>query len=255
MPTIPVELLPVFFVIAMLHSSVGLAGGTTYTAVLALIGTPLAIIPFFAMGLNVLVASMASATFALHQYVHRQLVLACLLGSIPMVILGAQVQLPAFWFYAVLVLMLAVGMLRLAFNPLENSTLRPLTPPTLLMVVGLSAVLGFVSGSVGIGGGICLVPLLIFLRLASTKAAAATGALFILCNSGVGLLTKLLTFDPPSSAALNSFASLAGVVIVGGLLGAWLGAKQWQATMLQRVLASVMGVALVLLVVKMGSLP
>ena len=89
--------------------------------------------------------------------------------------------------------------------------------PTPLLAVSLGAALGFLSGIVGIGGGIFLAPMLYFLRAGSAIHIASTASLFILINSIAGLIGQIQKYDfspiPPERWLLPL------VVLVGGQIG------------------------------------
>ena len=107
----------------------------------------------------------------------------------------------------------------------------------------LGAILGFIAGTMGIGGGIYLVPLIIVLGLASEKQAAAAGAVFVLLNSTAGLAARLQrgVFD------LELMLSLVGAVILGGFIGSHFGAPRFRPRTIQKMLGSVTLIAIILL--------
>ncbi|NNF03059.1 MAG: TSUP family transporter, partial [Rhodothermales bacterium] len=107
----------------------------------------------------------------------------------------------------------------------------------------LGAMLGFLAGVVGIGGGIYLVPLIVILGLGEMKEAAAAGAVFILINSTAGLIARAGAFEFPTDIILPLGLS----VLVGGLLGSWLGATRNSARALQRILGVIILAAIILL--------
>ena len=112
-----------------------------------------------------------------------------------------------------------------------------------VFILGLGAVLGFVAGAVGIGGGIYLVPLIIMFGLGSEKEAAAAGAMFIWVNSLAGVIARSQsgTFDA------DFIMPLAGAVIVGGFGGSYLGAVRFDANTIQKVMGAVVIVAVIFL--------
>ncbi len=107
----------------------------------------------------------------------------------------------------------------------------------------LGAILGFIAGTMGIGGGIYLVPLIIVLGLASEKQAAAAGAVFVLLNSTAGLAARLQrgVFD------LELMLSLVGAVILGGFIGSHFGSRRFRPRTIQKMLGSVTLIAIILL--------
>ena len=111
------------------------------------------------------------------------------------------------------------------------------------MIVFLGAILGFVAGSVGIGGGIYLVPLIIMFGLGSEKEAAATGATFIWFNSLAGVIARLQS----GTIDTDFILPLTGAVMVGGFTGSYLGAVRYNAKTIQNVMGFVVIIAIVVL--------
>jgi hypothetical protein len=127
---------------------------------------------------------------------------------------------------------------RLLWRPKEAGTTRPLT---LAWALPVGAVLGLLSGLVGVGGGIFLTPLLLMAGWARAKVAAAVSAPFILLNSLAGLLGWWGQGQGwPSPAFL---APLLLAAIVGGSLGGWLGSRCLAPEGIKRALAVVLLVA------------
>ena len=110
-------------------------------------------------------------------------------------------------------------------------------------MVGLGAILGFVAGSVGIGGGIYLVPLIVMFDLGSEKEAAAAGTIFIWVNSLAGVFARAQagTFD------IDFILPLIGAVIAGGLAGSYLGSFKFQAETIQKIMGTVIIFAIIFL--------
>jgi uncharacterized membrane protein YfcA len=103
----------------------------------------------------------------------------------------------------------------------------------------VGGVLGLLAGLTGTGGGIFLTPLMILMRWAPTKAAAATSVVFILGNSIAGLLGNLsATRSFPSFALI-----LAAAAIIGGAAGSYLGSQRFSPVLIKRLLAAVLIVA------------
>ncbi len=107
----------------------------------------------------------------------------------------------------------------------------------------LGAILGFVSGTVGIGGGIYLVPLIILFGLGTEQEAAASGAAFILLNSMAGLVARFQR----GAVSLELMLPLVLAVLAGGFLGSRLGAMRFNPLTIQKILGLVVILALLLL--------
>lgn len=112
------------------------------------------------------------------------------------------------------------------------------------------ALIGVLSGVVGIGGGVFLTPLIVLCKWAPAKTAAAISALFIVVNSIAGLIGRFY------SGQLDGHIDPLLVVsaFLGGLLGSYLGARKLSEHVLRVVLAFVLVVAAGKLVLISGAL-
>jgi uncharacterized membrane protein YfcA len=117
----------------------------------------------------------------------------------------------------------------------EHATQAPNTS----VALGTGAGLGFMAGLTGTGGGIFLTPLLLLMRWAPAKQAAAVSALFILVNSIAGLAGNWA-----STRSLPSFAWILLIAAgVGGVLGSYLGSWRFNSVLIKRFLAAVLLIA------------
>lgn len=221
---------------ATLYSSVGHAGASGYIAAMVLFGVATPVIKPSALVLNILVACIASFRFAKAAQVPSRLLALLSIGSIPAAFLGGWVALPSYIYEPLLAACLILAALRLIFSEGEVSK-RP--HPPLWALISLGALLGFVSGLTGIGGGIFLSPILILTGWENPRRAAGTAAPFILLNSIAGLLGHASSVQhiPPQVALL------APVVLIGGSLGSALAVKKLSFPALKKLLALVMLVA------------
>lgn len=233
-----------FFVVALAYSSVGLGGGSSYTALLAIAGYSPATIPMVSLTLNLIVTSIGSYNFIRHKHANFRIVAPFLLSSIPMAYLGGALQLPQELFYWLLLVALLFTAARIYFW--KGGTLHPGPGRTGKTVVSLvaGAVLGMVAGITGIGGGIFLVPLVIMLGLGSIKEAAACGAVFIWLNSLAGLLSRLQY----NAIDLVEYVPLFVAVILGGSLGSLLGSSRLSRNAMEKILGVIVLVAIAFLV-------
>ncbi len=115
-----------------------------------------------------------------------------------------------------------------------------------IFIFVLGAILGFIAGTVGIGGGIYLVPLIIMFGLGSEKEAAAAGALFIWMNSLAGVIARSQagSFDP------DFILPLACAVFIGGFSGSYFGSSKFEAKTVQEVMGAVIIIAIIFLLRK-----
>lgn len=201
-------------------------------------------IPTIALTLNVVVTSLVVVNYWRHGHTDIRLILPFIVSSVPMAYLGGalSVSRPAFqWLLFVTLGFVAV---RLYFWNDVRFRLQLKNPQILILSLVLGGVLGFVAGTVGIGGGIYLVPLIIMLGLASEKRAAAAGGSFVWINSVAGLLSRTQrgTFD----AAI--VLPLVGAVVVGGFVGSWKGAGLLKPKTIHRTLGVIVILAIIYLV-------
>jgi uncharacterized protein len=224
------------FVIAFLYSSVGHAGASGYIAVMSLFSLAPAVIRPTALVLNILVACIGTFQFWRAGHFSWRLFWPFAVLAIPLAFLGGYLNLPAHIFKVVVGIVLLLSALRFFWRPSEDVVAQEPSRPA---AISIGAGLGLLAGLTGTGGGIFLTPLLLVMRWARTKSAAAVSALFILVNSAAGLLGNL-----SSTKRFPSFAiALALAAIAGGTAGSYLGSKRFDHTIIKRLLAIVLLIA------------
>lgn len=240
---IPIMLLGIIFaVVAFLYASVGLGGGSSYTALLAIFGASTATIPMVSLTLNVLVSTIGSIVFLSKKHARIRLIVPFLITSIPMAFVGGMLHLPKRIFYLVLLASLAFATIRIYF-PKETKPLPLDNRGKFFLALGCGAILGLVAGIAGIGGGVYLVPLILLLGLGTAKEAAACGAFFIWVNSIAGLAARLQY----NSIDLVPYLPLIVCVLSGGLMGSMMGAQRFNPRTMQKILGTILLVAILFL--------
>jgi uncharacterized membrane protein YfcA len=239
-----------FFLVAFLYSSVGLGGGSSYTAIMALFGINTIAIPMISLSLNIFVTTVGSYNFLRNSHGKFKLIFPFLLSSIPAAYLGGAIKLPKDYFYFILLISLIFVVLRIYFWQNTTFQLNLTKTGKLLISLFTGALLGLIAGIVGIGGGIYLVPLIIMLGLGSQKEAAACGAVFIWLNSVSGLVSRLQynTID------FTSYLPLIVAVLAGGFAGSFLGSFKLSPKALEKILGSVIIIAIIFLCKKILTL-
>lgn len=232
-----------FFIVALAYSSVGLAGGSSYTAIMVLLGFGAATIPLLSLLFNLLVSSLASYHFIKQKHLRLKLILPFLLSSMPMAWFGGTLHISPLVFQWLLFFSLFAVILRIYFwkNTAFQLSLNPWQQGWLSLLTG--AVLGLLAGIVGIGGGIFLVPVILVFGLGSIKEAAACGAVFICLNSLAGIASRLQYHD----VELYRYLPMLLAVIVGGILGSRMGAAKLSPQKMEKILGSIVIVALLFL--------
>ncbi len=241
--TSPYFLTVLFFLVALTYSSVGLGGGSSYTALMAVLGVSTLAIPLISLSLNLFVTTIGSFNYIRNRHARIKLVLPFLISSIPMAYLGGSLKLSKEIFYWILLISLVFVALRIYFW--QNTTIKLNITQNGKIILSLIAgsILGLVAGIVGIGGGIYLVPLIILLGLGSAKEAAACGAIFIWLNSCSGLISRLQY----NSIDLTNYIPLIAAVIAGGTLGSFMGSFKFSPKTMEKVLGAVIIAAIIFL--------
>ena len=241
--TSPYFLAALFFLVAFTYSSVGLGGGSSYTALMAVFGVSTLAIPMVSLSLNLFVTSVGSFNYIRNRHARIKLVLPFLISSIPMAYLGGSLQLPKEIFYWILLISLVFVALRIYFW--KNTTIKLNIDQNGKIMISLLAgsILGLLAGIVGIGGGIYLVPFIIILGLGTGKEAAACGAIFIWLNSLSGLVSRLQY----NSIDLTGYIPLIAAVIAGGTLGSFMGSFKFSPKAMENILGAVIVVAIIFL--------
>lgn len=235
-----------FFVVAFVYSSVGMGGGSSYTALMAIAGMSAITIPMVSLSLNLLVSTIGSINFLRNKHGKLHIVLPFLISAIPFAYLGGSLHLPKEVFLWTLLISLVVVAMRIYLW--EDTSFKITLSQKQKTLVSLIAgsILGLVAGIVGIGGGIYLVPLIIMLRIGSQKEAAATGAIFVWTVSLSGLISRLQynTID------LSNYLVLIVAVIIGGFLGSYFGSFKYNPKTMEKSLGVIILVAIVFLLKK-----
>lgn len=228
-------LLP-FFLIAALYASVGHGGASGYIAILIILSAETSILRPTALSLNILVSFIGTLIFFREGFFNLKFFLPLSLAAIPFAYLGGSLAIDESLFRKILALTLIFSSFRLFLVP-RNQKLK--APPSRIILCLSGIVLGFISGLLGVGGGIFLTPMIIIFGWGTPKMAAALSAPFILLNSISGLIGLR-----PSLAELHPLLIyLALVVLFGGYIGSRWGARIASEAIIRSVLACVLIIA------------
>lgn len=224
------------FVVAVLYSSVGHGGASGYLAVMAFLAVAPEVTRPTALVLNIFVASIAAFQFYRAGYFSWKTFLPFAATSIPFAFIGGMITLPTTIYKIVLgvVLILAAARLAWKFTPDKEIKL-----PQIWLALVIGAIIGLLSGLVGVGGGIFLTPILLLMNWSETKKAAGVSAMFILVNSISGIAGN---YAQVAKLPSNVWFWVAAA-IVGGIIGSTLGSKRFDSLTLRRVLAVVLVIA------------
>lgn len=230
-------LLLVIAAAAVLYSSVGHGGASGYLAAMVLFGVPPITMKPAALLMNICVASIATWKFARAGHFRWSLFWPFAVTSIPLAFVGGAIKLSIPAYRVIVGIALLIAALRFLLTPEWRHPRIEHPPVWLCLIVG--AIVGVVSGMTGVGGGIFLSPLLLFLGWAEAKETAGVAAPFIVVNSIAGLAghTASLQHLPPE------LPWMAAAAVAGGVCGSWLGAKRVASKTFLRLLGVVLVVA------------
>ena len=236
-----------FFITAILYSSVGFGGGSTYLALLLIWDIPYYIFPVIALLCNIIVVTGNSINYVRAGNHNFKLLLPFLFGSIPLAFLGGTLIVKKEIFEILLFLILSIaGVLLLINNKSYDDKNIIIKKVNLFVSLLIGSVLGLVSGLVGIGGGIFLSPILFLLKADKPKNIVTTASLFILINSIFGILGQLTKENILNEISL--YWPLFISVLIGGLFGNYLNLTIFS----NRVLAIITSTLVIFVAIRMG---
>jgi len=236
-----------FFVTAIFYSSVGFGGGSTYLALLLIWNVPYYVFPIIALFCNIIVVSGNCFNYIRAGNFNFKLLIPYLMGSIPMAFIGGALSVEKQIFEILLFFILTIAgvLLLINFKSYDDNEENHKKIPLFFSIL-IGGVLGFVSGTVGIGGGIFLSPILFLLRAGKPKHIITTTSLFILINSIFGIIGQLT-----KNFVLNEvqdYLYLLIAVFIGGQIGNFLNLKIFST----RILALLTAGLVLFVAIRMG---
>jgi uncharacterized membrane protein YfcA len=224
----------ILFLVAFLYAAVGHGGASGYLALMALYGVAPEEMKPTALMLNLFVSLTSFIQYYRGGYFLKRLFLPIAAASIPMAFIGGMITVEENIYKRVLGILLLFPVMRFFF--FKNIDDKDLKISNTIIAMATGAIVGLLSGMIGIGGGIILSPILLLLQWTNQKQTAAVSAAFIFVNSIAGLggmLTKGISFN-------SNMVMYIVVAFAGGLLGAYFGSKKFNQNILKYVLASVL---------------
>ncbi len=222
------------FLVAFLYSSVGHGGASGYLALMALFSFTPDVMKPTALLLNLFVAGTAFIQFYRGKHFIWKIFLPLALASVPMAFLGGMITIDAGIYKKILGLLLLIPIARFIF--FKNIAVDKLKESGIGLSAVIGAVIGFLSGLIGIGGGIILSPVILLLKWTNQKQTAAISALFIFVNSLSGLGGQLTRGIQLSS----DMVAYVAIAFTGGLLGSYFGSLRFRQDLLKYLLATVL---------------
>jgi uncharacterized membrane protein YfcA len=221
--------------VAFLYASVGHGGASGYLALMALFAVPPVVMKPTALVLNLFVSAVSFIQFYRAQHFRKEICWPLVVASIPASFLGGMVTIQAGLYKKILGVVLLISVVRFLMPTGKDSSKLKESNRIALFIIG--GVIGFMSGLIGIGGGIILSPILLLLRWTNMKQTAAISAIFIFLNSLAGLLGQ---FAKSSVSFTPSMYAYVGIALLGGLAGAYFGAAKFRQGVLKYILAAVL---------------
>ena len=242
------ELLVVLFLVtAVLYSSVGFGGGSTYLALLLIWGIPYFVLPVIALSCNIIVVAGNCFNYIRAGNLNFKLLLPYLIGSIPLAYVGGSLPIEKKLFEVLLFIVLATSGILLLFNfkSYDDKDKSYKKIPIFISIL-IGGLLGFISGVVGIGGGIFLSPILFLIKAGRPKHIVTAASLFILINSISGIIGQLTKNDV--LVEVQNYWYLLVAVLIGGQIGNFLNLKIFPT----RILALVTALLVLFVAIRIG---
>ena len=236
-----------FFVTALIYSSIGFGGGSTYLAILLIWGVPYTMFPIIALVCNIIVVSGNSINFIRSKNINFNLLFPYLIGSIPFAFIGGSITIEKSLFEILLfcVLLVAGIFLLIESKSFSEEKIKINQIPKLISI-SIGSIIGFMSGIVGIGGGIFLSPLLFLMKAGYPRHITSSASLFILINSIFGIAGQL-TKDQVLDQVITYWPLFLSV-LVGGQIGSVLNIK----FLSNKILALLTSFLVIFVAIRMG---
>jgi uncharacterized protein len=224
-----------FFIIAILYSSVGFGGGSSYLAILALTGLIFSQVRATALLCNIVVVSSNVFLFYRQKQFDLKKMSSLVVLSVPFAFLGGYLKISQQFFFILLGFTLLFAAITMWISKKTISNRNKIKTQNILKNSSLGGTIGFISGVVGIGGGVFLAPLLHLTNWDSPKKIAATASFFILVNSIAGLFGQYS--NPNFEIDWNLTSILLITVFVGGQIGSRMSNKFFTPIQLKKATA------------------
>lgn len=218
------EIISLFFLIAILYSSVGFGGGSSYLAVLALTSLAFTQIRAIALLCNIVVVSGGTYVYIKNKLFNWKKIIPLVFMSVPMAFVGGYLKISQPFFFILLgITLLTTALLMWISKYISAKGERSKFKKSLTKDISYGGCIGFISGIVGIGGGVFLAPLLHLTKWDTPKRIVVTSSFFILVNSIAGLGGQYLNSDFLIEPTITIIFML--TVLIGGQIGSRLSVK------------------------------
>ncbi|OQY53345.1 MAG: hypothetical protein B6230_00540 [Desulfobacteraceae bacterium 4572_89] len=207
------------FFISLVLTMVGLGGGLIFSPLFVILGFAKSGAASASLFLNFTAAASAAYAYSRKKMVDFSLAIPLIISSCLAAPLGAflNVHIDPKPFLIILAIVLALAGGRMLMSPAKEIKISKITSKRKFIYgIGIGGCIGLVGGLLGIGGGVFIVPLLIYVVQTPTKVAAATST-FIVCFSS---LTGFLGYASMGEINWLFILPAAVVCFAGGQAGA-----------------------------------
>ena len=237
-------LLVSLFIIAGLYASVGHGGASGYLAVLSLTvyaeNDP-GWLKQHAWSLNLLVAGIAFLAYKRSGFFDSKLAIPFIIGSMPAALIGGYLRVNDDIYDILLSVTLILAAWKLYTTKSDKYVNSSSNRPPVHIALILGAVIGLLSGIIGVGGGIFLSPVILLFGWSDPKTTAGVAAVFIWLNSAAGLIGSSLSGQ--NVIEIGVLIPFALAVLIGGYLGSKFGSEKFSQNSVKNLLISVMLIA------------
>jgi len=239
----PALLLSVIFFASFVLTMVGLGGGLIFSPLFVLLKFPVTTAVSASLFLNGIAAFSASINYFRKKMVDVKTGLPLLVTSTLCAPLGAMLtaRIRLDVFTGILALVIFMAAVRMLFSKKIKAEGMPVSSTRRIIGGGgIGVIIGIMAGLLGIGGGVFIVPLLIYVLKVPTKTAAATSIFIVVFSSFSGFIAHISLADTDWKfilmAAIFSFT--------GGQLGSKIMAEKLKG----RTVRQIFGIVLLIFV-------
>jgi uncharacterized protein len=225
------------FIVAFLYASVGHGGASGYLALMVIFSFTPEVMKPTALLLNLFVSLTSFIQYYRGRHFNWKVFFPFALTSVPLAFIGGRMALQDELYKKILGVLLLVPIVRFLF--FANIKAEELKKPDFFLSLVIGSVIGFLSGLIGIGGGIILSPVLLLMKWADMKQTAAISALFIFVNSLSGFIAQL----QKGIVLTGEMYAYVAVAFAGGICGSYFGSLKFKSNILQYLLALVLIIA------------